>query len=631
MSVEIGGVLRGTLRDLRQSRWSLCGAYVAYRVAAFAVLVPLAGLTLQAFLALSGREVAADEDILLFAQSPVGALGLFLGAVLAVGVQALEQACLITIGFGAACGRRVSVGHALVASARRGLPVLLAVANMLVRVLLMSAPFLAVCALVHDRLLGEFDINYYLATRPTGFRTAARIVGAALAATTLVVVARASDWLLVVPLVLFENASPWRALAISRRRLRESRWRTRAVLIVWAAAGLLASTLVGALVRGVGRAVTPRLHDRPDMLVLFIGALAVAWGLATLAVLLFNTASLALLSARIYASTRAAEPAGLALHEALRPTASGSGTRLSRGKLLAGLAAAAAVSGAVGAFLLEDIDAEDSDIAVIAHRGASRVAPENSLAAVERALQAGADRIEIDVQRTADGEVVVLHDADLMRMAGVNLRVVDATLAELRQVDIGSSFAPEFAGERLPTLREVLQACKGRAGVTIELKYYGPDRGLAERVVAIVEEVGAESEIEIMSLKPYGLDLVEALRPTWRCGLLAAARIGRLERVPRDFLALQQRIPTPAFLNAAHARGMDVYVWTPNDLSHMVRAIRMGVDGLITDEPELARAALRQWSELDEVEHLLLRIGLWLDIAPHEPSPGPHDPSQEIQ
>jgi glycerophosphoryl diester phosphodiesterase len=107
---------------------------------------------------------------------------------------------------------------------------------------------------------------------------------------------------------------------------------------------------------------------------------------------------------------------------------------------------------------------------VIGHRGAAALAPENTLSSVERAIEDGADWVEIDVQETADGEVVVLHDSDFMKLAGTPLKIWEGSFAEVRSLDIGSWFGPEFRGEGVATLEEALLRAKGRAKVIIELK-----------------------------------------------------------------------------------------------------------------------------------------------------------------
>lgn len=125
---------------------------------------------------------------------------------------------------------------------------------------------------------------------------------------------------------------------------------------------------------------------------------------------------------------------------------------------------------------------------VMAHRGASKSAPENSLAAIGQAIEDGADWVEIDVQETLDGHVVVMHDSDFMKIAGNLLKIWDATLDDLRSIGIGSWFDPRFADESVSKLSDLLELCRGRVGVIIELKYYGHDQQLEQRVFDIVEQ-----------------------------------------------------------------------------------------------------------------------------------------------
>jgi glycerophosphoryl diester phosphodiesterase len=595
------------LRDLRDSWRPLLAAYVAYKLATFALLSSLAGLTLQAFLALSGRSSVADEDILFFALSPVGALGLLAAATVAVAVVALEQACLMTILSAARRGEHVGLLQALVASGRSALPVLRVTAALIVQTLLWTAPFLALAAWIGARMLGEYDINYYLSERPPVFQRAAWLVGVVLAAMLLVLVPRALGWVQALPLALFEGLAGRRALAVSRER--GSGRGTALLLVTWALASLAASGAVSVVVRAVAALGVTGLGQRTGLLVVFLGALVIAWVLATLTVGAASTASFSALTLRLYAGSDHAEKV------ATRDEATAvRGLSWTTRRILTALVAAAAASAAVGGAMLADIDAGDRDVLVIAHRGASRAAPENTLAAVRRAIDDGAHQVEVDVQRTVDDAVVVTHDRDLMRVAGVALQVRTATLSELRAVDI--------AGERVPTLVEVLDACRGRAGVTIELKYYGADAQLAERTVAVVDEAGEGVAVEYMSLDASAVAQLAELRPGARRGLLTAAKMGKLADVDADFLAVQQKIATPAFLNLAHARGKDVYVWTVNDRVEMARAIMRGVDGLITDEPALARDALARWAELNDVEHLLLRLALWFGVEPPPPHGG---------
>lgn len=236
------------------------------------------------------------------------------------------------------------------------------------------------------------------------------------------------------------------------------------------------------------------------------------------------------------------------------------------------------------------------------------------MAAIRQAVAEQADWTEIDVQETADGEVVVFHDSDFKKLADVDLKIWDATMDDLKSIDIGSWFDPKFRDERVPTLAEVLAYCKGKTRVTIELKYYGHDQNLEQRVAEIVEAAGMEADIVIISLSQTGLQKMKQLRPKWKMGLLTAVAIGNLTKVDADFLAVSANIATRSFIHSAHQRDKQVLVWTVNDPISMSSMIGRGADGLITDRPALAREVLEARKNMSSVERLLIELAGLLGV-----------------
>ena len=149
--------------------------------------------------------------------------------------------------------------------------------------------------------------------------------------------------------------------------------------------------------------------------------------------------------------------------------------------------------------MVEQLDLQDH-IAVTAHRGSSYRAPENTLSAIRQAIEDRAHYAEIDVRSTADGVVVLVHDDDLMRVAGVNKKVRDITYDRLKDLDVGQWFSPRFAGERIPTLEEVIAVARDNIRLNIELKLDRHDRQLVERVVQIVRDTDFASHCVITSI-----------------------------------------------------------------------------------------------------------------------------------
>jgi glycerophosphoryl diester phosphodiesterase len=257
----------------------------------------------------------------------------------------------------------------------------------------------------------------------------------------------------------------------------------------------------------------------------------------------------------------------------------------------------------LGAFL---VNRGQTPVLVIAHRGSSATAPENTLAAFRLAADQRTNFIELDVQESADGEVLVVHDADLMKVGGDSTKIWEGTAAHLRGIDIGSSKDASFASERVPTLAEALAVCKGRCKVIVELKSYGHNVRLEERVVEVVEAAGMADSCVFMSLDHDMVNKLKTLRPNWRAGVLVAKALGDLTELKADFLAVEARMATRRFIRRAHRAGKDVYIWTVNDPAWMLVGLSRGVDGLITDDPQLARFVIERRAGMSEAQRFLV-------------------------
>jgi glycerophosphoryl diester phosphodiesterase len=235
---------------------------------------------------------------------------------------------------------------------------------------------------------------------------------------------------------------------------------------------------------------------------------------------------------------------------------------------------------------------------ILAHRGASRRAPENTMAAFRLAAQLGADGIELDVQLSKDGEAVVMHDSRVDRTSDGHGCVGDLTLAELRTLDAGGWYASEFAGERIPTLAEVLHELGPRLVLNVELKTAGLfGGGLEVEVVRLVEDAGLGERVILSSFDPLALWRVRRLNPHLSTGLLYApdsslvVRGRWLQALARP-AALHPRWDTldGSDVAAAHRQGLAVRPWTCDDPGGLRRLIAWGVDAIITNVPDVARA-----------------------------------------
>jgi len=575
--------------------------HLSVRLLAAAVIVPVSGLVLAAALAASGQSAVTDQDIVGFLLTPAGFAGVLalisLSIVAVVLDVAVMTAALRRQEHGA--HRAVLPGLGLVLGRFAGLFAF--AVQFVLRVLLIAAPFLLVGAVIAWLALGRYDINYYLTYRPPAFLAAAGIGAVLLAGLAALLVARLSSWAIALHLVLFGDVRPRRSFAESAHRLRGRRTQVVWRIVAWV---LLRSVLV-TLVAGTAAVLVSGAHElfgaNLRWLAFSIVALLLLWGLANAMVSALANGALGVLLDGFFRDTTGDVP----MKTASVAEEPGARVALPVSLLLGGAGIALAGGLYLGGNLAERVGAE-RDVEIIAHRGAAGARPENTMAAVEQALADRADWVEIDVQETADGEVVVAHDSDFMKLAGVDLKVWDATMADLAAIDIGSWFDPAYAGERTPTLREVLHAARGRGKVLIELKYYGHDVALESRVAEIVEETGMAADVGVMSLKIPGVKKMHALRPEWPHGILAATAVGDLSALDADFLAVNTGQVSLDLIRRTHEQGRKLYVWTVDDPVTMVRMISMGVDGLITNEPALARQVMEARNRLSAPERLLL-------------------------
>ena len=233
---------------------------------------------------------------------------------------------------------------------------------------------------------------------------------------------------------------------------------------------------------------------------------------------------------------------------------------------------------------------------ILAHRGASAQAPENTLAAFELALDQGAHGVELDAKLSADGEVVVIHDESLERTTDGQGSVSQSDLTALRELDAGSFFSDQFKGERIPTLAEVFETIGKRAIINVELTNYKTLRdGLADRVCELVQHFGLQDRVLFSSFLSSNLTRTRSLLPDTPRGLLALGGwIGWWARSFGfsfgDYQALHPglRDTTPQQVARVHRLKRRVHVWTVNAAEDMRRLIDWGVDGIITDDPKLA-------------------------------------------
>jgi glycerophosphoryl diester phosphodiesterase len=235
----------------------------------------------------------------------------------------------------------------------------------------------------------------------------------------------------------------------------------------------------------------------------------------------------------------------------------------------------------------------------VAHRGASGCAPENTIAAFHKAVEIKADFFELDVRMSKDGELVLIHDTSVDRTTDGSGEVGDMTFEELRGLDAGSWFSPEYAGEQIPTLGEALDHFGGKIGILIEIKapslYPGIEQKVADELIKRNMHLLSNGKVIIQSFDHTSLQLFHAILPkvpigvlTFQAQELTDAKLQEFATYA-DYVNPRLNLVTKQVVDQIHAHDMEITVWTVRNASLVDTLIQMGVDGIITDYPDMPR------------------------------------------
>ncbi|EIJ78426.1 glycerophosphoryl diester phosphodiesterase [Bacillus methanolicus PB1] len=235
-------------------------------------------------------------------------------------------------------------------------------------------------------------------------------------------------------------------------------------------------------------------------------------------------------------------------------------------------------------------------IETVAHRGASGYAPENTIAAFEKAFDMNADYFELDVQMSKDGELVIMHDKTVNRTTNGKGKVGKLTLKELRSLDAGSWFGPEFSGEQIPTLQEALDAFRGKIGILIELKfpelYPGIEQKVADTLIERNMHSPANEKIIVQSFNFESIKTFHKILPEVPVGVLtyraqhhSNAMLQEFSRYA-DFVNPNKSLVSKKLTDRIHALGMRTMSWTVRSNDDIRRLHNAKVDGIITDYPD---------------------------------------------
>jgi len=238
------------------------------------------------------------------------------------------------------------------------------------------------------------------------------------------------------------------------------------------------------------------------------------------------------------------------------------------------------------------------NIYILGHRGASGTAPENTECAFKKALQDGADGIELDIHLTKDKELVVIHDERVDRTTDGTGYVKDLTLREIKKLDAGSYFSPQFTGERILTLGEALELTRSFKLINIEIKnIIIKYKDIERELLGTIKKMNLESKVICSSFNHYSVALIKKLSPEIKTGLLYVSTLYQpwvyAERIGADAIHPHYLNVSSNIIKECHRNKIKVNVWTVDDRDMIKKMIKNQVDMIITNYPETALEILK--------------------------------------
>ncbi|QNI03164.1 glycerophosphoryl diester phosphodiesterase membrane domain-containing protein [Halomonas sp. SH5A2] len=620
---QLGYALARTLRDHLRP---LIAFHLFFTLLASALLLPAIAWVMRALLAQLRRSVVTNNDLVSLVFSPLGLLGMLVGIGLFFVVIYWQQAGMLQVATRPRDNHYRLAFEALWLSSRR-LPALTGLVVLQVGShLILLAPFMLALTWLYDIWLAGIDPYYLQRIKPPALwyflacATPLLLLWMGLAARLYL------RWLLALPLVALDEYSPWQAL---RRSVVLTRGWHRSIGIAVILVLVLIIALPIATTLLFDHLFTPLLWWLPEHTAVLVPAMLgylTGYVLITLAITFLGIAVNALLSACLYLQLahREARPAP--------PTDARPG-RFAWAVELSVLAFA----GLQAWWILTSFEIRD-DVAIIAHRGSSMAAPENTLAAVDQAVVDGADAIEIDVRLTADQEVMLYHDRNMARLTGDQQEFGDLTRDELERYDVGSWFGDVYEGEPIPGLDDALALVRGRADLMIEIKPLpGQGQALSDAVIKELQQetdaryqcwAAADSPIaaytqcgypnamhsmRIATMSPGLLPFIKEQAPELKVTLIAQLILpGTLDRGAFDALGLRHNRITTQEIRLARLYGYEVHAWTVNSRDRMSTLIDLGVDAIITDYPKRLVALRNDRRALSDGALMLVKLRNWL-------------------
>ncbi|RXJ11493.1 glycerophosphodiester phosphodiesterase [Bacillus albus] len=591
--LSIPGVMRHSFQTVRFAFWNVLTFQLAYKLLAAIVFIPLFGIIFNKLLYFGGYANATNDELLAFLKTPYGILAIVILSILALFLIFTEFAVLIIISYFAHKRQKVRLR-----------PILYKTVTYLPSLFTYCLPGFVLYAVV---LLPLLSMGYKSALIPeiqipnfiTGelFKTTMGQVGYY---TFFAVVAYLNlRWIFVLPIIVLEQ-KPFRTAARKSANLvKESFFKVLFFLVVFfISVGIVFLLCVGIYLLclwGVYEFTNPE------------GTFAL---LAESTISVFLTSTLYLFSfimtpfyimalTRLYLQKVPVED--VLLEEGLdysKTKADKCFFQKHRWKFIGVYIVGIITAGMVVAFIVTFITNTYKEPIIMAHRGYISKGVENTKEAVQGAIDAKADYAEIDVLQTKDGELAVIHDLKLKRLANANVHVSDLTMDELRQLTLSQD---GFSGQ-ISTLDEIIKLAKGKIKLNIEVKLHGGEKDFVNKVLKAIKDNEFEKQCVIQTLHYPLIKEFKRANSDIKVGYILYASRANLKNVKADFYVAEEYMLNKKLVKEARKLNKPIYVWTVNDMESLKGYYKLNVDGIITDYPEDARETIKMLKEQEAEE-----------------------------
>ncbi|MFJ8356214.1 glycerophosphoryl diester phosphodiesterase membrane domain-containing protein [Bacillus paramycoides] len=591
--LSIPGVMRHSFQTVKFAFWNVLTFQLVYKLLAAIVFIPLFGIIFNKLLYFGGYANATNDELLAFLKTPYGILAIVILSLLALFLIFTEFAVLIIISYFAHKRQKVKLR-----------PILYKTVTYLPTLFTYCLPGFILYAVV---LLPLLNMGYETALIPqiqipnfiTGelFKTTMGQVGYY---TFFAVVAYLNlRWIFVLPIVVLEQKPFRMAARKSATLVKESFFKVLFFLVGF----FISIGIVSVVFWGIYLLCLWGFYEFTNPK----GTFAL---LAESTMSVFLTSTLYLFSfivtpfyimaiTRLYLQKVPVED--VLLEEGLDYSKSKADKcffQKHRWKFIGVYIVGIIIAGMVVAFIVTFISNSYKEPIIMAHRGYISKGVENTKEAVQGAIDAKADYAEIDVLQTKDGELAVIHDLKLKRLANANVHVSDLTMDELRQLTLSQD---GFSGQ-ISTLDEIIKLAKGKIKLNIEVKLHGGEKDFVNKVLKTIKDNDFEKQCVIQTLHYPLIKEFKRANPDIKVGYILYASRANLKNVKADFYVAEEYMLNKKLVKEARKLNKPIYVWTVNDMESLKAYYKLNVDGIITDYPEDARETIKMLKEQEAEE-----------------------------